>query len=465
MASAQTSVNEAPGTGWPQKRSRGWTVGSATPTPRGRFRIFAIALWFAMCAIFLRSPTLQINDSWYSMLTGESLLRNGTPDLSRYLIPDFETELPFATVRGNHAYQLVRVNGRLLYGFAHGSSFLSVPFLALLNRFGISPAAHAGEFDARGEAFIQKILAAVVSASTVTMFFLTAALVLSSPVSGLVAVGAGLGTQVWSTASRGMWEHTWEIMLGALVGYLLLKAEIRKTSVRPVLLATLLSWMFFVRPTGAIVVICVSAYVFACRRADFVPLAAVGAGWAAGFVAYSLKVFGTAVPFYYLSNDPHSLGFHPGMGLYGALLSPSRGVLIFCPIVGWVLFVVMRSWRCLKSRPLAITSLCVSGGILLASAAHPEWWGGACYGPRLLTDAVPWLVLLAILGIAAIPPGLRTLRHPMLAIGALLLLVSLAINGYGAWSSATMGWNFTGPSPDIMLDWSRPQFLAGWIHR
>jgi hypothetical protein len=26
-----------------------------------------------------------------------------------------------------------------------------------------------------------------------------------------------------------------------------------------------------------------------------------------------------------------------------------------------------------------------------------------------------------------------------------------------------MAWNFTGPSPAIMLDWSRPQFLAAWL--
>src|SRR5271165_3843078 len=103
----------------------------------------------------------------------------------------------------------------------------------------------------------------------VTVFFWTAGFVLSLPWSVVIALGAGLGTQVWSTASRGMWAHTWEIMLAATAARLLLASEVFGAPARPVLLATLLSWMFFVRPTGAIAVIVVSGYVLARRRSEF----------------------------------------------------------------------------------------------------------------------------------------------------------------------------------------------------
>jgi len=410
-----------------------------------------------MFLIFMASPVLQMPDSLYSMLTAESLIQNGSPDLTSYSIPDLETDLQ------SHAYQMVRTNGKLLYGFAHGSSFLSVPFVELMDVLGVSPATYDRKFSLRGEVVIQKLLAAILSASMVTVFFLTGTLVLSLGWSAVIAAGAGLGTQVWSTASRGVWEHTWEMTLAALVVYVLLASETRAASIRPMLLATLLSWMFFVRPTGAIAVIVVSGYVLARHRSEFIPLAATGTAWLAAFVAYSLRVFGTVVPFYYLSNDPNSLGFHPLMGLYGTLLSPSRGVFIFCPVVAWVLFIALRSWRSMRSWPLAVVALCTSAGILLASAIHPEWWGGACYGPRLLADAVPWLVLLAILGVGAIPPAVRTIRSPIILAGAMLLTISIAMNAVGALSGETMAWNFKGRSPDIMLDWSRPQFLAGWL--
>jgi len=415
-----------------------------------------------MFVIYAKSPVLQMNDSQYSMLTAASLIGNGTPDLSYYAIPDYKADLPFATVRAHHAYQLARTNGRLLYGFGHGSSFLSIPFVALMSLAGVSPATRDRRFDPGGELMMQQLLAAILSASMVTVFFGTAAMVLSARWSAVVAIGAGLGTQVWSTASRGMWAHTWEMMLGSCVVYLLLASEVRRASVRPILLASVLSWMFFVRPPGAIAVICVSGYVIVSRPSEWVSFAVAGLAWLSAFIAYSLRIFGTVIPYYYLSNDPHSLGLHVGMGLYGTLISPSRGFLVFCPIIAWVLFVIVRFRRSLRSRALVITGLCISAGILMACAIHPEWWGGACYGPRLAADAVPWFVLLAIMGLAAIPPQRRGIRSPMIAVGALLLMVSVAMNANGALSHQAMSWNFTAPSPAIMLDWSRPQFLAGW---
>ena len=434
-----------------------------TSTPGARHLAFSVTLWVSMFVIFAKSPVLQMNDSQYSMLTAESLIRNSTPDLSYYSIPEYKTDLPFATLRANHAYQLARTNGRLLYGFAHGSSFLSIPFVVLMSTAGISPATQDRRFDPGGELMIQKLLAAILSASMVTVFFCTAALIMSAQWSAAVAIGAGLGSQVWSTASRGMWSHTWEMTLGSCVVYLLLASEVRRGRVRPVILASLLSWMFFVRPTGAIAVICVSGFVLLRRRAEFLAFAAAGLMWLSAFVAYSLRVFGSAVPYYYLSNDPQSLGLHIVTGLYGVLASPSRGVVVFCPIVAWVLFVVVRFRRSLRSKALAIAATCASGGILLAASIHPEWWGGACYGPRLMADAVPWLVLLGILGIDAMPREVRSIRNPTIAAGAFLLIVSVAMNAGGAISGATMAWNFTGPSPAIMLDWSRPQFLAAWL--
>jgi len=419
-----------------------------------------------MFAVFAASPVTQMNDSTYSMLTAQSLIQNGTPDLSRYVIPDFEASLPFWTIRGRHAYQLVRTNGRLLYGYPHGTSFLSVPFVALMNRLGVSAATRDMRFDFRGELFLQKLIAAFLSASLVTVLFGAASLVLTPGWSAAVAIGAGLGTQIWSTASRGMWQHTWEIMIGSLVVYLLLAAGSNASRIRPVLLATLLSWMFYVRPTGAVPVIFVSAYVFAHRRSAFNVFAATGIAWLAVLVFYSLRIFGSPLPFYYyLNNDPQHVGLRIGMGLYGTLFSPSRGLFIFSPIVGWVLFVTIRFWRRLPFRSLAIMALWTAAGILTICVLQPQWWGGACYGPRLLADAVPWLVLLAILGLAAIPPDRRNFRNPVVAVGALLLLTSVAMNACGALSPETMDWNFRGRSPDIMLDWSRPQFLAGWIDR
>lgn len=413
--------------------------------------------------IFFNSPVVYIADSKYTMLTAESLLRNGTPDLSTYKIPRYDADLPFNTIRGLHAYQLARSNGRLLYGFPHGSSFLSVPFVALFDLFGISAATPDRDFNLAGEIVLQKTLAAALMAVFVVIALRSALLVLDPKWSVLVAAATGLGTQVWSVASRGVWSHTWEITLGMAVVYLLLRSATRAESIHPVLLATLLAWMYFVRPTGAIQVLAVSVYVVLYRRGEFPALAITGLAWMLILLAYTMRVYGTILPFYYGSQlwSPATIP----LGIYGNLLGPSRGLFVYSPVFAVVFYWLFRYWERIASRPLAIVSIVIFAATLLSVATHLDWWGGLCFGPRYVIDALPWLVLLAIMAVGAIPPERRSLRNPAMIAAALTLLVSVAINGEGAFSTSAQDWNYRGPLPAIMLDWSHPQFLAPWQER
>jgi len=151
------------------------------------------------------------------------------------------------------------------------------------------------------------------------------------------------------------------------------------------------------------------------------------------------------------------------VGIFGTLFSPSRGLFVYCPMLAVVFYILIRNWRALASRRLAILSIISSVTVLLVVASHMDWWGGNCYGPRYLSDTVPWLVMLAIMALATIPAASRTLRNPAIAIGAFLLMMSVVIQAHGAYSFETLKWNDKRPLPDVMLDWSQPQFLAGWI--
>ena len=132
------------------------------------------SLWLGMFMIFLCSPVLQMSDSQYSMLTAESILRNHTPDLSSYWIKNYQEDLPFDTVSGKHAYQLERNNGKLLYGFPHGTSILSLPFVAAMDLIGVSPATSDRKYNLTGEVMDEKMLAALLMTSLVVVFFRTA---------------------------------------------------------------------------------------------------------------------------------------------------------------------------------------------------------------------------------------------------------------------------------------------------
>ena len=83
-----------------------------------------------------------------------------------------------------------------------------------------------------------------------------------------------------------------------------------------------------------------------------------------------------------------------------------------------------------------------------------------------MSDALPWLVMLAILGLNAIPPARHTVRaNPAIALGLLMLILSIAINSVGAISLPTITWTEDVPFEHAqnILDWSYPQFMAGFM--
>jgi hypothetical protein len=100
--------------------------------------------------------------------------------------------------------------------------------------------------------------------------------------------------------------------------------------------------------------------------------------------------------------------------------------------------------------------------------AFPQWHGGHSYGPRYLTPLVPWLVLLAALGLRALldrrAPGMRL----ELAAGATLLVCSVLAQERGACARETWTWNMTPNNislhPERVWNYNDSQLLAGFLH-
>jgi hypothetical protein len=79
-------------------------------------------------------------------------------------------------------------------------------------------------------------------------------------------------------------------------------------------------------------------------------------------------------------------------GLQGILFSPSRGFLVFTPVMVFAISGFVLSLREPEQRPLQIAVGIIVVGIVSIIAAWPEgWWGGHSFGPRLMTDVVPFL--------------------------------------------------------------------------
>src|SRR6266536_1932077 len=197
-------------------------------------------------AVFSMSRIHQFADSHYSMLVSESLLHHGTFTLDSYAIPRLAPKQQIGYVSNGSIYQLELVNGHIYYFMPPGSSILSIPHVAVMNVFGISAANPDGTYNAEGEAKIEATLAALLMATLAVIIFFTSRLLLPVGWSALLALSSALGTQIYSTTSRALWSDTWGIFLLGFVIWMLLAQETGKRSIRPILLASLLSWTYFV---------------------------------------------------------------------------------------------------------------------------------------------------------------------------------------------------------------------------
>jgi hypothetical protein len=335
-----------------------------------------------------------------------------------------------------------------------------------MNVFGVSSVNADQSYNPEGESRIQIGLASLLMALLACVVFFTARLLLPLPAALVIALGAAFGTQVWSTASRGLWSDTWAIFLLSVCLYLLLSNAVGKHKLHPAILASLLAWTYFTRPTNSIAIVVIAGYVLIQRRKEFAIFLITGLGWLLGLMIYSWYHFKQLLPNYFL---PGRLNFGSfATAFAGNLISPSRGLLIFLPILFFLIFLSLKYRRAIFRNRLAVAALPVIALHLIAIAGFTPWNGGFCYGPRYTTGLVPWFVLFAILGVRELlQAGAQQRKILTASVGLLLLGVSIFVNGRGATSYEAWMWNVWPQNvdkvPQKIWDWKQPQFLAGLV--
>jgi hypothetical protein len=222
-----------------------------------------------------------------------------------------------------------------------------------------------------------------------------------------------------------------------------------------------------------------------CRPVAILPLALV-AGWAlwryrgrgiALVAAGAVPVVPLAIVGAVYYGDPSPLRYPQspvfgvdvfGRGIAANLVSPSRGLLVFTPVV---LLGVVGVVVGLKRRTLGDLELLATGAtalLVVAAACNPVWWAGFAYGPRLLTDVLPFVAVMA-LPLAALWPQRLGAVTPAgavaLAAVAVVVAWSVAVHARGATAEVTWNWNSVPRSidddPDRIWSWSDAQFVTG----
>src|SRR5262249_53904434 len=148
---------------------------------------------------------------------------------------------------------------------------------------------------------------------------------------------------------------------------------------------------------------------------------------------------GAPLPHYYRLRTFGVIGF--GARLLGVLISPSRGQLIFVPVTLFVLYMVAGYRKSLPASRLVRPALFAVVAHVALTASFLYWHGGHGYGPRYLAVIVPWLVLLAAIGLRPLLEIRARGARFELALGGLLLACSVAVQARGALMRETWTWN------------------------
>jgi hypothetical protein len=281
------------------------------------------------------------------------------------------------------------------------------------------------------------------------------------------AVAFAFTTSAWSVGSRALWQQTVSMFLIVLT--LLVYRRLDRGAGYRYGLGVLLVLGPICRPTDSIFTVLFLVMLIYKRQVSKEIILGLLVPFAI-FVAYSHTQYGGVLPPYYSAGrEAHGgkYGFFDGLALN--LVSPSRGLILFDPIV---VLSLLGAWYLHRRRSLSalhavLIAAVVFQWLLLAEVGST---GGDVYGPRLFLDDVPILVLLAVPALSCIvhPPSVNRTAwfSSARAAGSALLVAGFLVNATGALMRSSRCWNITPSSVDArpgrVWAWSDAQFLWSW---
>ena len=300
------------------------------------------------------------------------------------------------------------------YGIA--TSLVMIPPLELFRAFGSSEVA--------GEMITNVVLLGLMA---LLIYIWARVRALSHGSSVVVALLVSLGGGLLSYAATGMSE-VGLAMCGA-AGFLALSAIRAGRAWGPWCLGSAIGAAILFRDDSAVLV---------------APWLLAGGLWAAPApkrLASAARIAGGGVPFFAIwaaynqarYGHPWSVGYggvlrfnHPFFsGLYGLVLSPGRGYVLYAPVVLVAGAGLRRAWR--GDRVLVV----VAGGLVVSRlwffAPYWGWYGGGGWGPRYLLAAVPALGV----GLMEVIPRFGRLAAPAQVATVVISAVSIGIGFVG----------------------------------
>jgi hypothetical protein len=261
-----------------------------------------------------------------------------------------------------------------------------------------------------------------------------------------------LGTSVRTVASQALWQHPGVHL--AVAGSLWLVLHDRWLPLwREFVAGVVLGLGGFVRQTAAVLALGIAG---PRARATLAALAGAAVG-IVPLLLFNWLAFGSPLEMGY-GTKPFDTP--PTEGLYGLLLSPSRGLFVYEP---WALLglggLLMARSRGGRIGERLGTLLLVWILVLFLYSTYAEWWGGRVFGPRFLDDLAAVLVIGLAWGIKTGAFAHRAMRVLLWlsAAWSVVIFNAAALVYDQKWDTVPVNVN---DDPTKIFSWSDPQWLA-----
>ena len=358
----------------------------------------------------------------------------------------------------NNFYCIEYPGGRPHTVFPIGVSLLSAPIVAALAFVAPSFKEMLRETVPQN---LEKVLASIFGAAAAAIFFwLVFGQFQQLSVALTTTIIFSLCTSMWSTATRALWQHGPLVLMLVIAMLLLHRARKHPALIQFVSLP--LATAYLIRPIASIPIVVLTSYVLAKYPTWWLRYLLwsmlIGVPW----IAFNLAIYGAILPPYYLGLS-YAGESSFSAALLGNLVSPSRGMFTYSPVLLFALTGFVFALHETEGRLLYLAYGAIVIGMLIAISLIPAWWAGHSYGPRYTTDFVPFLAYFTAFNFRALA-GFTPRRRAgwWIAISA-LAAISLVIHAQGALRSAPMVWNVLpvniDQNPSRIWDWGDPQFL------
>ena len=247
---------------------------------------------------------------------------------------------------------------------------------------------------------MDKIAASFIATLSAVFLYMSLKHLFSAKISLLCTLIYAFATSTWTISSQSLWQHGAVELFVVILLYLVVMNEKQENRNNFLLMGVFSGLLFFCRPVDGILLLPVIYYVLIHKTPEKLYYAGALTLSSLPFAAYNYYFFNNLFGGYGALFSRFIFNFEVIMSFLGLIISPNRGLFIFSPVCLLAIFGIFWLTRMKTKKTMhyffmvmAISIVCQ----IIPFGFFKAWWGGWCYGPRYLTELLPFfMIFLAI---------------------------------------------------------------------